>query len=706
VIVGAEAKQRRIIDPRNTVYSSKRLIGRTFKSKEVATSVARMPYQIKEGLNQQPVITTRAGEFAFPEISAIILDHMRSIAQKAIGVDVTRTVITVPANFTDAQRSATATAGAIAGLTVVRVLNEPTAAALAYGHGRTANETIAVYDFGGGTFDITILRLHDEVYEVLGTGGDTFLGGDDIDERLVDHMVQGFLRDTRTDLRGDELAMQRLRAVAEQTKIELSRRSRAIIKVDEIAYGPGGAPLDLQLEIARDEFISQIADLVDRTFPVCEQALISAQISGVDEVLLVGGTTKMPYVRERVQNFFGRPPRTDVNPDEAVALGAAVQADALERVLAGGPRQTTRSAIAPPAPPMEVKPEGSGALPPPTPADAVARKLAPPSRQTQPRLATTEQRLAQNEPDTVVLDDDEVTGILSRPKAAGAAIGRITRPGTAPSVQERVAAKRLAVPPPVPGRRTAPQDFSGDTNVATNPALSDRARLSFEDIELTGLGSDVGDALTDVRADPADSMTNVRTDPGHFAMPDLSGVQEPEPVIARGPPSVQARTPPPQPLGGAVPRPEPPPPAPPVRAPVILDVVPQGLGIGTIAGFCDTLVARHTQLPCEQTRKFTTSSDWQTDVNIRVCIGDSRRIADNVILGQVTLDGIDKAPRGQPSILVSFRIDESGILRVSAKDETTGAEQQATLSIAGGQSTEEIEAAKQRFREITGVADS
>jgi len=224
VLVGADAKQRRIIDPRNTVYSAKRLIGRTFGSPEITTAAARMPYVIKEGVNEQPVIATRGGELAIPEIAAIVLDHMRSIARKALACDVGRAVITVPANFTDAQRSATATAGAIAGLTVVRVLNEPTAAALAYGRGRTANQTIAVYDFGGGTFDVSVLALRDEVYEVLATAGDTFLGGDDIDERLVDHMVGRFLAQTRVDLRGDELAMQRLRAVAEQTKIELSRR--------------------------------------------------------------------------------------------------------------------------------------------------------------------------------------------------------------------------------------------------------------------------------------------------------------------------------------------------------------------------------------------------------------------------------------------------------------------------------------------------
>ncbi|KAB2900331.1 MAG: Hsp70 family protein, partial [Kofleriaceae bacterium] len=333
VIVGVDAKQRRVIDPRNTVYSAKRLIGRLWKSKEIQAAIGRMPYTIKEGANQQPVLVTRGGEFAVPEISAIVLDHVRNIAKQALGQEISRAVVTVPASFTDAQRSATATAGAIAGITVVRVLNEPTAAALAYGHQRQLSRTIAVYDFGGGTFDVTILRLQDQVYEVLATAGDSFLGGDDIDEVLMNHMADQFLASHRIDVRDNEVGVMRLRAVAEQTKIELSRRTRAIVKVDEIAYGPGGAPLNLEVEITRDQLVERAAPFFDKSFAVCEEALRLAQLSPaqIEDVVLVGGTTKIPHVRERVTRFFQRPPRTDVNPEEAVAVGAALQASALER---------------------------------------------------------------------------------------------------------------------------------------------------------------------------------------------------------------------------------------------------------------------------------------------------------------------------------------------------------------------------------------
>ncbi|HEX7837033.1 MAG TPA: Hsp70 family protein, partial [Kofleriaceae bacterium] len=339
VVVGAAAKQRKVIDPQNTVYSIKRLIGRAYQSPEVQTARGRSPFQIKEGPSNAPVIVTRAGTFAVPEISAIVLDHARNIAAARLERTVDSAVVTVPASFNDAQRSATATAGAIAGLTVVRVLNEPTAAALAYGRSRNLREIIAVYDFGGGTFDITLLRLEDQVYEVLGTSGDTFLGGDDLDERLVEKMVARFLAENRIDLRTNEVAMMRLRAVSEQTKIELSRRPRAVVRIDEIAYGPRGAPLDLQIEITRDEFVREIADLVDRTFPVCREALALAglAVDQISDVLLVGGTTKIPYVRDQVGKFFGKAPRTDINPEDAVAAGAALQATALERILSRRP---------------------------------------------------------------------------------------------------------------------------------------------------------------------------------------------------------------------------------------------------------------------------------------------------------------------------------------------------------------------------------
>ncbi len=362
VLVGHDAKQRRVIDPKNTVSSFKRIMGRRIGSPEVREQSNRAAYTIKAGANEQPVIGVRAGEFTPPELSAILLDHMRGIAVKAVGLPIRRAVVTVPANFNDAQRQATALAGEIADLVVVRILNEPTAAALAYGHGRALQQTVAVYDFGGGTLDVTLLALRDNIYEVLATAGDTFLGGDDIDERIVDYMASVFLQQHRLDLRTDDIAMQRLRAVAEQVKCELSTKPRAVVTVQEIAVGVGGKTLDLQFTLTREDLVKRVSDLIERSFPVCDEVFRLAGLAPaqIDEVVLVGGTTKMPFVRDRVQAYFGRTPRTDVNPDEAIALGAALQGGALAQLLDKPRRMTTQTSVAPP-------PRAGKTIPPPIP---------------------------------------------------------------------------------------------------------------------------------------------------------------------------------------------------------------------------------------------------------------------------------------------------------------------------------------------------
>jgi molecular chaperone DnaK len=337
ILVGEKAKRRRIIDPRNTVFSAKRLIGRRFMSAEVRTAVARMPYIIKEGPNQQPIVEARGKTYTIPEVSAMVLTHMKNIAETYLGRQVTKAVVTVPANFNDAQRESTKAAGRLAGLEVMRILNEPTAAALAYGYGKGLDRRLAIYDFGGGTFDITILLLRDRIFEVLSTAGDTYLGGDDIDLRLVDYMVQAFLRMHRVDLRNDGLAMERLRSVSEQVKCQLSARSKAIVQIQEIAHGVDGRAIDLSFSITRDGLNQKIVDIVDRTFIVCDEALRLAGVSAaeVDDIVLVGGTTKMPLVRERVAGYYSREPRLDINPDEVVAVGAAIQAAALMQDVLG-----------------------------------------------------------------------------------------------------------------------------------------------------------------------------------------------------------------------------------------------------------------------------------------------------------------------------------------------------------------------------------
>lgn len=344
VLVGADAKARRLIDPTSTVYSHKRLLGRSWGSPEIAEARQRFAFELREGPGQAPVVRARGKDYSLPEISAFVLKRAKQIAEAALGEQVTRAVITVPAHFNELQRASTKVAGRVAGLEVLRILNEPTAAALAYGLGRSGNERIAVYDFGGGTFDCTLLDLSGNVFEVLATAGDSFLGGDDVDQAIAERMADAFLAGHRVDARADRQTFERLRAGAEEMKIALSTAETHTVILQEIAHGIGGSSIHLNFTMTRRELEALVAPLVERTFKVTQDALALARLTptSFDRVILVGGSTRIPLVRQRVEAFFGAPPQDRVNPDEVVAVGAAIQASALtER----GPR---RSLPAPP----------------------------------------------------------------------------------------------------------------------------------------------------------------------------------------------------------------------------------------------------------------------------------------------------------------------------------------------------------------------
>lgn len=795
VIVGAAAKQRKVIDPSNTIYSAKRLIGRSFRSPQVQTAMTRVPYKIKEGANQAPLISTRGGDFAIPEISAIVLDHMRNIATARLETQVSRAIVTVPASFNDAQRSATATAGAIAGLAVVRVLNEPTAAALAYGHTRNLREVIAVYDFGGGTFDISLLRLDGQVYEVVGTSGDTFLGGDDLDERIVDKMVERFLAEHRIDLRTNEVAMMRLRAVAEQTKIELSRRNRAVVRIDEIAYGPRGAPLNLQIEVTRDEFVRLVSDIIDRTFPVCREALALAGIGieSINDVILVGGTTKIPYVRDQVSRFFARAPRTDVNPEDAVAIGAALQARALGRVL-GRPSKSQPLAIATPS--TGVQSPSDSFTDEPSASDSYTEVGPGPQEAADPisggvMMAPTDELVtgrpkretagygaprSGEKPDTSysitrtsTRDKLEKAAPVTAPEppahelAPKAVLGRMqTRPAIpriptseVPKVPSAPVAKKTAfgvpaapAPPPLPRRPdsepTAKSPESGrpidkliddwigpgDTHDNIQPAPSSTQPMapqhpiapptaptlivqppeppSHDSVDSITLSQDFAlevESVTGQAVAPASTARGM----GPMNTAQARSV-EPLPVVAKT--TAPSLPPPPQP---PPPRAFPPPPLPvmplpmPLPAPqpvmqmpqpVILEVTPRGLGIATVAGYCEELIHRNARIPTQTRKVFTTSRDNQQLVRIVVCQGESRRMDRNTVIGDLVLQGLPPRKRGETSIEVTFSLDPSGILQVRALDAQTGAEQQASLDLVGGVAHDDVAASRDRLQQL------
>ncbi|MDA9096412.1 molecular chaperone DnaK [Candidatus Pelagibacter ubique] len=330
-LVGQPAKRQAVTNPENTIFAVKRLIGRNFEDPTVKKDIAAAPFKIVNSEKGDAWIEAKGEKYSPSQISAFILQKMKETAEKYLGQEVTKAVITVPAYFNDAQRQATKDAGKIAGLEVLRIINEPTAASLAYGLDKKQNKKIAVYDLGGGTFDVSILELGDGVFEVKSTNGDTFLGGEDFDNTIVDYLIREFKKDSGIDLRSDKLALQRLKEAAEKAKIELSSAEQTDVNLPFITADKTG-PKHINLKMTRAKLEALVEDLISKTLPPCKTALKDAGLtaSEIDEIVMVGGMTRMPKVLAEVKNFFGKEPNKSVNPDEVVAMGAAIQAGVLQ----------------------------------------------------------------------------------------------------------------------------------------------------------------------------------------------------------------------------------------------------------------------------------------------------------------------------------------------------------------------------------------
>ncbi len=330
-LVGQPAKRQAVTNPENTIFAAKRLIGRTFEDGSVKKDIEKVPFKIVKSEKGEAWVESKGKKYSPAQISAFILQKMKETAEKYLGQEVTKAVITVPAYFNDAQRQATKDAGKIAGLEVLRIINEPTAASLAYGLDKKGGKKIAVYDLGGGTFDVSILEIGDGVFEVKSTNGDTFLGGEDFDGEIVNYLIAEFKKDNGIDLKNDKLALQRLKEAAEKAKIELSSAAQTEINLPFITADKSG-PKHLNLKFTRAKLEALVENLIERTLEPCKTALKDSGFSAaeINEVVLVGGMTRMPKIIETVKNFFGKEPNKSVNPDEVVAMGAAIQAGVLQ----------------------------------------------------------------------------------------------------------------------------------------------------------------------------------------------------------------------------------------------------------------------------------------------------------------------------------------------------------------------------------------
>ena len=632
-LVGAAAKRHAVTSPQSTVIAVKRLMGHAFDSDEVRAAAARVPYTLSASPLGGVVLEVENSQLTPVEVSAKILARVREVAEKALGEPVTRAVISVPAHFNDVQRKATKLAAERAGLEVLRLINEPTAAAFAYGYKKHQDFTLAVYDLGGGTFDVTVMRARGDTFEVVATDGDSYLGGEDFDYAIAEWLESEFSAEHGSDLSTQQAARLRLKEAAEKAKVELAATEVAQIDLPFLAVLPDGSRVNFSRTLSRQKLAELCKPLIERTLELCDRCLSTARIvrGEVGEVLLVGGQSRMLAVRDAVKSYFAKEPRRDINPDEVVAIGAALyayslSADELQQAAVDAAEDAYDVAVR---------------------RTEVARKIV---REVEDLRAKP-------------LDDRGLAARLQTLLAATQADGTI---------------------PPDFNDNTDPGSIGPITFGVSEPQEDDSPRIldsTHEPLQLEGLlgnAADDGDELPSVVKDLKDELlqldykaaelieqlaVDVRDGEAskllEFAKERLSDNLE----VAKGASDEVVEQ-----IKSAVEHKQ-------ARRVNLRDVTSLPLGIASAGNIFTVLIDQNVVVPTELKRVFTTHQDGQAEVEIRVFQGRSRNVGDNQLLGSFVLEGIAPARRMEPKIEVAFRIDENGILAVRAHDAESGAQQ-------------------------------
>ncbi len=685
IVVGRNARERRLVDAANTVYSVKRLIGRPFASPEVQRARERVAFGLVPSKTGGVQVEVRKGTYALAEISAMVLRHMRKVAEAELEVECTRAVITVPANFNELQRSATQAAGKVAGLDVLRILNEPTAATLAYGYGRDKPERVAVYDLGGGTFDFTLLELDGDVFEVVGTAGDTFLGGDDVDLIVADRMAAACLEQHRFDPRSDPQCFERLRAAAEWAKCEVSRVSEAELTLEELFVDGRGATVDFAFRMKREELEGAARPVLARSFDVVNDVLREAgrRPREVDSVILVGGSTRMPIVRSMVEEFFGKEPRGDIDPDLVVAQGAAIHGwtlagakrdparkstaalgrVALRKITVADVKKKKRPSLVEEVTTPRARVPKQPAFAPEHPDDELSRApvavISPPVGVGDPLLALDEPSAAvppQHVETPFAATRKKTLGGRDMPAIEAPAIDAPFADAPLPLPEPAAPAPPQAAPPPPPPPRPRRHDPRAEPPPRPPPPPPARVETPLATAPTMAVGWSAPASVQDL--------------PPLFAE-----------VAPAGPPMAPRM--PEVPISNAPP-------------PLLMDVLPLSLGLETAGGYCQHIIPRAAPIPAEKTREFSTARDDQVAVEVRIAQGESGRFDENQLLGTLTLDGLRQAARGAVRIDVTFLINASGVLDVRATDLDTKREQRTRIDLHAGISADEVEQMRQR----------